>query len=260
MRARIKLRFDRLLSGSLKRLGLREPVIRFVSARRRARRRRAEARGSDALSRPALYGMDIALAAIIDKDRGFFVEAGANDGYMQSNTYWLSRFRNWTGLLVEPMEELYEECVLERPESAVRRRALVADDYTEPTIRMKFGGLMSFVADRPPDEEMFALGLSQGWRDTYEADVPVATLTELLEAIDAPEVDLLSLDVEGFEPQALAGLDLDRWAPRWILVEVYYVDEGQALIEEVLGDRYELDRSLSPIDLLYRRADVEPAA
>ena len=203
--------------------------------------------------------MDMALDGILDRDGGFFVEAGANDGFTQSNTYWLSRFRGWRGLLVEPMQELYEECVVERPESTVRRAALVPHGYGKSTIRMKFGDLMSSVAEGPVDEDMLALGVSQGWRDIYEAEVPAATLSELLEEIEAPEIDLLSLDVEGFEPQVLAGLDLDRWPPRWILVEVHDFASGRPPIEAVLGERYVLDRELSPLDLLYRRSDVEPA-
>ncbi len=72
-------------------------------------------------------------------------------------------------------------------------------------------------------------------------------------------VDLLSLDVEGFEPQALAGLDLDRHAPRFILVEIHDIDSGRRPIEAVLGDRYVAVEQLSPLDLLYARAD-QPAA
>ena len=74
--------------------------------RDREKRAAAETRGDDTLSRPALHELDVKLGAIIDRDGGFFVEAGAHDGFTQSNTYWLERFRGWRGLLVEPMPEL----------------------------------------------------------------------------------------------------------------------------------------------------------
>lgn len=197
--------------------------------------------------------MDRKLDAIIDRDNGFFVEAGANDGFTQSNTYWLERFRGWRGLLVEPMPELYELCVTERPASNVRQAALVSAGYGDPTVRMRFGDLMSSVVGETMDEDRTAAGVIQGWRDSYEADVPAATLSDLLDEIDAPEIDLLSLDVEGFEPQALAGLDLERHAPRWILVEVHDFEAGRPPIEEIIGSRYELHGPLSPVDLLYHR-------
>jgi hypothetical protein len=39
---------------------------------------------------------------------GFFVEAGAFDGESWSNTLHLERFKNWTGLLIEPSLENYK--------------------------------------------------------------------------------------------------------------------------------------------------------
>jgi hypothetical protein len=123
------------------------------------------------------------------------------------------------------------------------------------TIRMRFGDLTSSVAGIQ-DETWSDLGLAFGWRDPYEVDVPARTLSSLLDEIAAPEVDLLSLDVEGFEEQVLRGLDLERHAPRYVLVEIHDRDINRAAIDAVLGDRYLEHGWLSPIDLLYVRRDV----
>lgn len=256
MAVRTRMSLDRMLTGSLQAIGLRDAALTAILNRRRRKRLQMEQSGSDALSRPAMYEIDRKLNAIIDKDNGFFVEAGANDGYTQSNTYWLERFRGWHGLLVEPMQELFELCAVERPQSSVRRAALVPFDYPDETITMRFGDLMSSVNGDQMDVERTAAGVAQGWRDAYEAAVPARTLTSLLDEIGAPEVDLLSLDVEGFEPQVLAGLNLEKYPPRWILVEVHELPAGREPIEAILGDRYVLQEQVSPLDLLYRRADV----
>jgi hypothetical protein len=87
----------------------------------------------------------------------------------------------------------------------------------------------------------------------HEFSAPARTLSALLDEAAAPPVDLLSLDVEGFEPQVLAGLDLDRHAPRWMLVEVAGAEDRRAAVEAVLGDRYEAVEMLSDFDVLYRR-------
>ena len=65
------------------------------------------------------------------RDRGYFVEAGANDGHLQSNTYYFERFKGWTGVLIEPIPELYNRCVRERPRSRVLNYALVPDGYPQ---------------------------------------------------------------------------------------------------------------------------------
>jgi FkbM family methyltransferase len=261
---RVHLATMRRVTAVLRMLGLRERVIYARRSLGRARRQRAEARGHDRLSRPALHDLDRKLDALIDRGGGFFVEAGANDGFTQSNTYWLERFRGWRGILIEPMPTYLEECRRERPDATVVHAALVPRGHGADTIRMQFGDLMSSVhgahGDAAEELRWVEPGLVLGWRETYEVDVPARTLSDILDEHGAPEVDLLSLDVEGFEPQALRGLDLERHAPRWIVVEAHDLDLGRAAIEEVLGEAYVLEAQLSPLDLLYRRRDVPQPA
>jgi FkbM family methyltransferase len=243
----------------LRALGVRDELVRWRLRRARARRAAAEARGEDRLSRPALHGLDGKLDAIIDRDGGFYVEAGAHDGFTQSNTYWLERFRGWRGLLVEPMPELAAEARLSRPAATVVQCALVSAEEPRSTLRMHFGDLMSMV-DGARESHWPAGGTVLGWRDPHELEVDARTLSSLLDEIDAPEVDLLSLDVEGFEGPALRGLDLDRHAPRYVLVEIHDRDRDRPPVDAVLCERYVEHDWLSPVDLLYVRRDVAESA
>jgi FkbM family methyltransferase len=259
MPSRRRAQLTRLLFSipPLRSARVRESYLRRQRARRRARRRAAEARGDEALSRPALYDMERKLDRRLDRDGGFFVEAGANDGFEQSNTYWLERFRGWRGVLVEPIPELYREAVLERPRANVFNCALVPFDHPGGTVTMRYGGLMSIVAgargSEAADREYVQPAFMLGMEDEREVDVPARTLSSILDEVAAPEIDLLSLDVEGFEPDALMGLDFDRHAPRFVVVEVHEVSGGRARIEEILGARYEAVEQLSPVDVLYGR-------
>ena len=47
---------------------------------------------------------------------GFFIEAGADDGELLSNTLYLEFKRGWTGLLVEPNPGKWTLSVLARSE------------------------------------------------------------------------------------------------------------------------------------------------
>ena len=38
---------------------------------------------------------------------GYFIEAGAYDGYEISNTLYFEKFLGWTGILVEPNPEAF---------------------------------------------------------------------------------------------------------------------------------------------------------
>jgi FkbM family methyltransferase len=256
LQLRVTIAATRAITTSLKFLGLRDHVLQYRLTR--AYKARQALSTEDAASWPALHGMDRQLAELFaGLDRpGFFVEAGANDGYTQSNTYWLGRFAGWRGVLIEPMQEFADLCARERPDATVIRSALVPADFEGDVVEMHFGDLMSVVAGEHEVEWRTRFGNVQGWRDPYTAQVPARTLSSILDEVAAPEIDLLSLDVEGYEPEVLRGLDLDRHSPRWILVEVHEDATSRRPVEEVLGSRYTLDRRLSPNDLLYRRTDV----
>jgi FkbM family methyltransferase len=239
---------------------LRRRLFRARRALARWRRRRREAKGDFSRSYPAMHDMDRRLERHLAGRRGFFVEAGGNDGFTQSNTYAFERRHGWRGVLVEPVPELARACALERPGSTVVRAALVAHDFPESEVRLHFGGLMSLVVGaREGDAEWAAAAHAVGQEEpAHQFVAPARTLSSILDEVGAPEVDLLSLDVEGYEPQALAGLDLDRHAPRFVLVEMRDVEGDRGAIEAVLGDRYVEVEALSPFDVLYARRDAAP--
>jgi FkbM family methyltransferase len=237
---------------------LRRSLWRLRRARGRAARRALEARGDFSRSKPALDDMDAKLAKYVDFDWGFFVEAGANDGYDQSNTYWLERGRGWRGVMVEPVAELAREAALERPGARIFNCALVAEDHPGATVTLRYGGLMTTVAGFRESSEADHEWVADAHRvvqeePEHEFTVPARTLSSVLDEARAPEIDLLSLDVEGFEPQVLAGLDLERHAPRFVLVEIRDMATGRAAVEAVLGERYTPVEAISPYDMLYAR-------
>jgi FkbM family methyltransferase len=217
--------------------------------------------GSDRYSHPALHDLDRKLAGWLPHRDGFFVEAGAYDGFIQSNTYWFERFRGWRGVLVEPVPHLVSHARRMRPASRVVNCALVSPEHREPKAVIRYGGLMSLVkgarGGADDEESHVRAGDMHGLDDVaYDIAVPARTLSSVLEEAGAPsQIDLLSLDVEGFEASVLRGLELDRFAPRFILLEMDST-ERQALVEEVIGDRYELVERPSPMDVLYRRREA----
>jgi len=222
------------------------------------RRTACETLGIAHYSRPALHQIDRKLERYLDFNGGFFIEAGANDGYRVSNTYYFEKIRGWSGLLVEPVPTLAAECRRNR-KALVVEAALVAAAVPGTTVELHFAGLMSTVAGALGDEaataDHIAKGLAvQGLITSYRLQVPARTLTQILDEVGiAREIDLLSLDIEGGEPAALRGLDFKRYAPRFICVEA----RARAQIEALLAGHYRLAEVLSEAtayqDVLYQR-------
>ena len=61
------------------------------------------------------------------KTNGFFVECGALDGENLSNTLYMERFLNWTGLLIEADQEIFKT-LLTKNRKAWSSPACLSDD------------------------------------------------------------------------------------------------------------------------------------
>ena len=205
--------------------------------------------------RPALNDLDRKLEKYLNFRNGFFIEAGANDGFSQSNTYRLEKMLGWRGVLVEGVPELYEKCRFKRSKSFIRNCALVSMDYQLPTIEMHYAHLMSVVdgsfKSRKFQKEHVDVGLKvQGLKGTYVVVVPARTLTSVLNEINSlPAIDFLSLDVEGYELEVLRGLDFAKYRPKFILVEARYFEEVDSFLQ-IKG--YVFLEQFSQHDFFYR--------
>jgi FkbM family methyltransferase len=217
---------------------------RFVHARRRA----FEAVRSTRYSRPGHDGIDAKLERHLPST-GVFVEAGANDGYTWSNTYFLERFRNWHGVLIEGIPALSEECRRLRSRSTVYNCALVGPDYAEPYVTMTYSDLRSLITGSEQQMEQQALAATAA---PYKVRVLARTLDDVLQDAGVKCVDFISLDLEGLEAPALRGLDFERHSPTWLLVEIA-AGGGRQAVEAVLGSDYEAVEELTPGDVLYHR-------
>jgi hypothetical protein len=82
------------------------------------------------------------------------------------------------------------------------------------------------------------------------ATTTISTVIDHVMSGDAP--DLLSVDVEGHELEVIAGLDLDRHRPNWILVET----DSPEFVSSALAC-YTCVAQLSHHDYLYERSKVE---
>jgi len=149
---------------------------------------------------------------------GSFVEVGAYDGETYGNTACLADL-GWRGLYIEPVPAACERCRARHAGNQAVSVVQCAIGAEEGTATLWQNGPCSTLSD---DEH--AMNLDQGTilePEPHRIDVPLRRLdTVLTEAGFAPGFDLLVIDVDGSEEAVFAGFDLDRWHPRFLLVEL----------------------------------------
>lgn len=154
------------------------------------------------------------VAAFFGNIKGYFVEVGANEPRVRSQTWHLEQ-TGWTGILIEPQPELARELRAMRM-AKVFAVACSSPDNAGRTLPLHVAGPLSSL-----DRSQMAPGASP----EAVIEVPIRTLDSVLEEAGAPEkFDFLSIDVEGHELEVLSGFDIARWQPRLILLEDHVAD------------------------------------
>jgi FkbM family methyltransferase len=204
-----------------------------------ARLRLFERLGSQRYSFPALNELDRKLLNRLPGGEGTFLEIGANDGYSQSNTYYLERWKGWRGILIEPHPKLYRRCRRLRARSYCVQAA--CDGEGNGTIELVDMDLMSITAGLQPRQtevDRIRSGTEvHGGRQRFV--VRTRRLSDIIDESPLDRVTLMTIDVEGAELAVLAGLELDRHCPDVMLVETADVDAVAAALTPwmVLQDR-----------------------
>lgn len=162
------------------------------------------------------------------KTNGFYIELGGFDGLTQSNTAFFEFNRNWSGILIEPSINAFEKCRTNRPNSIVLNYCCVSNEYNDKKIKGDFdSSIMSSVNGVRLDSNILT-------------EVDAITLNNILDQhCNGKEITFLSLDTEGYELFILQGLNLNKYRPKFMLIEIYNKDYN-AIQEHLNQNNYKL--------------------
>jgi FkbM family methyltransferase len=148
-----------------------------------------------------------------DRAEGYCVEVGAYDGRTGSASYLFEK-RGWHCLLIEPIPALVQEIHRHRASTVVNCAASNRE-----------GVASFFVAENV--EQMSTLDLTSDrlkWIEQVggaikEITVRTTTLDSLLAEAAFPEIQFITIDVEGHEMAVLEGFTLEAHRPRIVIIE-----------------------------------------
>ena len=150
------------------------------------------------------------------KSSGFYVEVGANNPTVESQTFHLEQL-GWDGLLIEPLQA-YCELLKAQRKGKVIQLACSSPENHNIVLPMAVAGTHSTLNDEP-----IALGTKI---EEYQ-NVTCRTLDSILEDNDVPGIDFISIDIEGHEMEMFKGFSLQRWSPRLVLLEDHVMSHAK---------------------------------
>ena len=147
---------------------------------------------------------------------GFYVDVGAAHPLYENDTRALYE-RGWSGINIEPNEEFFGLLAAARPRDRNLRLA-VSDEPGELAFHQVTGTGLS-TADAGEAGRARERG-----HEVVEHRVAADTLRHILAEAAPNAIDLLKVDVEGFELKVLQSNDWTRFRPHLILVEATFPD------------------------------------
>lgn len=184
-------------------------------------------------------GEDAVVRALLNEYRpGFYIDVGCNDPIASSNTLSLY-LHGWRGIVIDANARAIERF------RKIRRRdialcAAVSDEEKEMVFHEFDFDLVSTLSEEVLDE------YRGKWSECGQRQVRTRTLNSLLQEHLPAQADigLLSIDVEGHDLQVLRSIDLNRYRPTLILVEILHFDmraaAGEPVVCHLAGFDYQL--------------------
>jgi FkbM family methyltransferase len=161
-----------------------------------------------------------------------------------NNTYYLEKHLGWKGIGIDALAEYGPEWKKERPASRFFSYLVTDRSGVEETFFKSPESGLSSTQRGMASGKQFGLDL-----EPEQVHIETITLDDLLDREGVTKIDLLAMDIEGHEPKALAGFDIERFQPELAVIERppdsarggegdvyrYFEQHGYELIEKYLS-------------------------
>lgn len=149
---------------------------------------------------------------------GFFVDVGAYHPVLSSVTHLL-HLRGWRGMAIDASDTTEKLFRRYRPKDIFVRAVVGSEDGVQVPFHFSSSGSFSQINTKHPSagENYVAVTMAQ------------ISLNAELERHGINKIDVLSLDIEGAEYEALQGLNIKKYSPSVIVVEIHADDMQQVM-------------------------------
>ena len=177
---------------------------------------------------------------LYDQREGVFLDVGSADARELNNTYYLESALGWSGIAVDAQADYAAGYARYRPRT--RFRSFLITDRSDALLPFYLTPQKATSSANPD----WAHGTAEGG-GIRTISVPSITLDDLLTRENVSHLNLMSMDIEGHEPQALAGFSINRFRPKVVVIEAHG-DGRQQILDYFAAHGYVLQARYLDVD------------
>jgi FkbM family methyltransferase len=165
---------------------------------------------------------------------GIFMDVGAHDGISINNTLYFEKNNNWNGINIEPIKDVYDRLVVNRPNSININCAVCNNDGTsEFYCNTGYTEMISGLKNNfdPRHLERLKRENSQHLSKTKIINVNTKKIETICNENNIKHINYLSIDVEGAEFDVIKSINFDTVFIDVIGFENNYMDTSIPIIE-----------------------------
>ncbi|QNM86257.1 FkbM family methyltransferase [Polaribacter pectinis] len=203
-------------------------------------------------------GEDIAICHLLEKylklNKGFYIDVGCNHPIQYSNTFLLYR-KGWSGITIDLNKELISLHKLERKGDIQINTAIADKNESVKVYEFSEDGVNTINKDFYDEIKNHANLISDS------RTIDTLTLNEIIEEHKVSKIDLLCIDVEGHDFKVLQSINLKKYRPKLIVVEMldnfdfknlseseifsYLKENNYKLVGYLIANGYFIDETLN---------------
>jgi FkbM family methyltransferase len=162
-----------------------------------------------------------------------FVQVGSNDGVVFDPLHSVVKAYGWSGVLLEPIPDLFAKLV-------ANYAGYPGLEFENAAIGTSDGTVRLFTVEARPGDPYWVNQLASFDRRVVvshtdkiadleervvEVEVQALTFPSLVEKHQLTSIDLVQMDVEGFDHEVIKQIDFDApWAPDYLIFERQHMD------------------------------------
>ena len=172
---------------------------------------------------------------------GVFVDVGAHDGVSINNTLYFEKYNGWTGINIEPIKEVYDKLLINRPSSININCAVCNfDGMTDFLCNKGYTEMISGIKDTFDIRHLQRLQRENNQTGSTTTIIKINTkkLETIFEEHKLSHINYLSIDVEGAEFEVVKSIQFDKVFIDVIGFENNFEDPGIHIIKYLENKNY----------------------